>query len=121
VWVDGQVELLVYYAQPSWPHFPFQYLSQTLELADRGSIGQMLVNPRRNLFDPAGIRSGFEKSSFISTIIPAYNPRPFGYFFIIFPGSNMSAISLIQPDRDLFPGRSTGLPVWPCAIFTDVA
>ncbi|MFH0409430.1 hypothetical protein ACEWFN_32585, partial [Klebsiella quasipneumoniae] len=25
------------------------------------------------------------KSSFISTIIPAYNPRPFGYFFIIFP------------------------------------
>jgi hypothetical protein len=21
VWVDGQVELLVYYAQPSWPHF----------------------------------------------------------------------------------------------------
>ncbi|HIF7698071.1 TPA: cell division protein FtsP, partial [Klebsiella pneumoniae] len=45
VWVDGQVELLVYYAQPSWPHFPFQYLSQTLELADRGSIGQMLVNP----------------------------------------------------------------------------
>jgi suppressor of ftsI len=28
-------ELLVYYAQPSWPHFPFQYLSQTLELADR--------------------------------------------------------------------------------------
>ncbi|MCV5664954.1 hypothetical protein OFN50_38605, partial [Escherichia coli] len=42
------------------------------------------------------------KSSFISTIIPAYNPRPFGYFFIIFPGSNMSAISLIQPDRDLF-------------------
>ena len=45
VWVDGQVELLVYYAQPSWPLFPFQYLSQTLELADRGSIGQMLVNP----------------------------------------------------------------------------
>ncbi|EPL6672770.1 hypothetical protein WJB13_002599, partial [Klebsiella pneumoniae] len=34
--------------------------------------------------------------------MPAYNPRPFGYFFIIFPGSNMSAISLIQPDRDLF-------------------
>lgn len=35
VWIDGQVELLVYYNQPSWPHFPFQYLSQTLELADR--------------------------------------------------------------------------------------
>ena len=45
VWIDGQVELLVYYNQPSWPHFPFQYLSQTLELADRGSIGQILVNP----------------------------------------------------------------------------
>lgn len=45
VWVDGQVELLVYYNQPSWPRFPFQYTSQTLELADRGSIGQMLVNP----------------------------------------------------------------------------
>ncbi len=60
-WVDGQVELLVYYAQPSWPHFPFQYLSQTLELADRGSIGQMLVNPAPYLFDPAGARSGFEK------------------------------------------------------------
>ncbi|CDL49767.1 Probable Fe-S oxidoreductase family 2 [Klebsiella pneumoniae ISC21] len=25
------------------------------------------------------------KSSFISTIIPAYNPRPFGYFFYHFP------------------------------------
>ena len=45
VWVDGQVELLVYYGQPSWPHFPFQYGSQTLEMADRGSIGQLLVNP----------------------------------------------------------------------------
>lgn len=45
LWVDGQVELLVYYGQPSWPHFPFQYASQTLELADRGSIGQILVNP----------------------------------------------------------------------------
>ncbi|SUB69504.1 Cell division protein FtsP precursor [Pluralibacter gergoviae] len=45
VWVDGQVELLVYFGQPSWPHFPFQFASQTLELADRGSIGQILVNP----------------------------------------------------------------------------
>lgn len=45
VWVDGQVELLVYYTQPSWPRFPFQFLSQTLEFADRGSIGQLLVNP----------------------------------------------------------------------------
>jgi len=45
VWVDGQVELLVYYGQPSWPHFPFQYFSQTLEMSDRGSIGQLLVNP----------------------------------------------------------------------------
>ena len=45
VWVDGQVELLVYYGQPSWPHFPFQFFSQTLEMSDRGSIGQLLVNP----------------------------------------------------------------------------
>lgn len=45
VWVDGQVELLVYFGQPSWPRFPFLYASQTLEMADRGSIGQILVNP----------------------------------------------------------------------------
>ena len=37
VWVDGQVELLVYYGQPSWPHFPFLFHSQTLEMMDRGS------------------------------------------------------------------------------------
>ncbi|STI88492.1 SufI protein [Escherichia coli] len=40
VWVDGQVELLVYFGQPSWAHFPFYFNSQTLEMADRGSIGQ---------------------------------------------------------------------------------
>ena len=45
VWVDGQVELLVYFGQPSWAHFPFYFNSQTLEMADRGSIGQLLVNP----------------------------------------------------------------------------
>ena len=45
VWVDGQVELLVYYGQPSWPHFPFLFHSQTLEMMDRGSVGQMLINP----------------------------------------------------------------------------
>lgn len=45
VWVDGQVELLVYFGQPSWEHFPFLYSSQTLEMADRGSIGQILVQP----------------------------------------------------------------------------
>ena len=45
VWVDGQVELLVYFGQPSWTHFPFQFASQTLEMADRGSAGQLLVNP----------------------------------------------------------------------------
>ncbi|WP_058911026.1 cell division protein FtsP [Entomohabitans teleogrylli] len=45
VWVDGQVELLVYFGQPSWSHFPFLYSSQTLEMADRGSIGQLLVQP----------------------------------------------------------------------------
>lgn len=45
VWIDGQVELLVFFGQPSWPHFPFQFASQTLEMADRGSAGQLLVNP----------------------------------------------------------------------------
>ncbi|WP_348225957.1 hypothetical protein, partial [Salmonella enterica] len=43
--VDGQVELLVYYGQPSWPDLWFYFNSQTVEMADRGSIGQMLVNP----------------------------------------------------------------------------
>jgi suppressor of ftsI len=46
VWVDGQVELLVYYAAVL-AAFPVPVWSQTLELADRGSIGQMLVNPAR--------------------------------------------------------------------------
>ncbi|CCJ85584.1 Putative cell division protein precursor [Cronobacter dublinensis 582] len=43
--MDGQVELLVWFSQPSWEHFPFLYSSQTLEMADRGSVGQMVVNP----------------------------------------------------------------------------
>lgn len=45
VWVDGEVDLLVYLNQPSYEHFPFFYYSQTLELADRGSMGQMVVQP----------------------------------------------------------------------------
>lgn len=45
VWIDGQTELLVYFGEPSWPHFPFLFSSQTLEMADRGSIGQIQVNP----------------------------------------------------------------------------
>lgn len=45
VWVDGQVQLLVYFEQPSWEHFPFLYGSQTLEMADRGSVGQLVVTP----------------------------------------------------------------------------
>lgn len=45
LWVDGQVELLVDFAQPSLPDFPFFYGSQTLEMADRGSVGQLLVRP----------------------------------------------------------------------------
>ena len=50
VWIDGQVELLVYYNQPSWPHFPFQYLSQTLglptgvPLADSGESGAVIYS-----------------------------------------------------------------------------
>jgi len=45
VWVDGDVELLVYFNQPSYEHFPFVYRSGALELADRGSAGNMLVQP----------------------------------------------------------------------------
>lgn len=45
VWVDGDVDLLVYFNQPSFEHFPFLYYSQTLEMADRGSAGQLLVQP----------------------------------------------------------------------------
>ncbi|MEQ9849476.1 cell division protein FtsP [Pectobacterium brasiliense] len=45
VWVDNDVELLVYFTQPSSMAFPFLYYSQTLELADRGSTGQLIVQP----------------------------------------------------------------------------
>lgn len=45
VWVDGQVELLVYFNQPSWVNYPFLYASQTLEMGDRGSKGQLVVHP----------------------------------------------------------------------------
>ncbi|AJJ18314.1 MULTISPECIES: cell division protein FtsP [Yersinia] len=43
VWVDGDVELLVYFNQVSSEHFPFLYHSQTLEMADRGSAGQLVT------------------------------------------------------------------------------
>ncbi|UCB32305.1 cell division protein FtsP [Duffyella gerundensis] len=45
VWVDGDIELLVFFPQASSEHFPFVYHSQTLEMADRGTAGQLLVNP----------------------------------------------------------------------------
>ncbi|CCP01757.1 Protein sufI precursor [Erwinia amylovora Ea644] len=45
VWVDGVVELFVSFTQPSSEHFPFVYYSQTLEMADRGVAGQLVVNP----------------------------------------------------------------------------
>ncbi|NDL00543.1 cell division protein FtsP [Photorhabdus bodei] len=45
VWVDGRVELLVYMSQPSYEHFPFLYYSQILEMADRGSVGQLVTIP----------------------------------------------------------------------------
>ncbi len=45
VWVDGEVELLVSFGNSSSEYFPFVYYSQTLELADRGSAGQLLVTP----------------------------------------------------------------------------
>lgn len=43
VWVDGDVELLVYFTQSSSAAFPFLYYSHTLEMADRGSTGQLVV------------------------------------------------------------------------------
>lgn len=45
LWVDGCVELLVTFPQPSSQLFPFVYHSQTLEMADRGTAGQLLVQP----------------------------------------------------------------------------
>jgi len=45
IWVDGSVELLVSFTQTSSEHFPFVYYSQTLEMADRGSAGQLQVQP----------------------------------------------------------------------------
>ncbi|MFI8417168.1 cell division protein FtsP [Serratia sp. NPDC078593] len=45
VWVDGDVELLVHFTQASSEHFPLFYHSQTLEMADRGSAGQFVVQP----------------------------------------------------------------------------
>ena len=43
VWVDGSVELLVYFNQVSSEHFPFLFYSQSLEMADRGSAGQLVT------------------------------------------------------------------------------
>lgn len=45
VWIDGDVELLVSFPQSSSEHFPFVYYSQSLEMADRGTAGQLLVQP----------------------------------------------------------------------------
>ncbi|WP_439954501.1 hypothetical protein, partial [Escherichia coli] len=36
---------LVYFNQPTSEHFPFLYYSQTLEMADRGTAGQLMVQP----------------------------------------------------------------------------
>ncbi|MFP1763270.1 MULTISPECIES: cell division protein FtsP [Lonsdalea] len=43
VWVENDVELLVYFNQPSVDRFPFLYYSHTLEMADKGSAGQLVV------------------------------------------------------------------------------
>lgn len=45
VWVEKSVELMVNFPQPSQAHFPFLYYSTTLEMADQGSAGQLLVQP----------------------------------------------------------------------------
>lgn len=43
VWVEGHAILRVYFSHPSSRHFPFFYYSQILEMADKGSVGQLLV------------------------------------------------------------------------------
>ncbi|MEA9390485.1 cell division protein FtsP [Acerihabitans sp. TG2] len=43
VWVDTEVELMVWFPQLASDHFPFLYYSQTLEMADRGATGQFTV------------------------------------------------------------------------------
>ncbi|NDL63638.1 cell division protein FtsP [Acerihabitans arboris] len=43
VWVDGDVELMVWFPQLAGDHFPFLYYSGTLEMADRGCAGQFTV------------------------------------------------------------------------------
>jgi len=43
VWVDTEVELMVWFPQLASDHFPFLYYSQTLEMADRGCTGQFTV------------------------------------------------------------------------------
>lgn len=45
VWIDGDVELMVWFPQLAGDHFPFLYYSQTLEMADRGCAGQFTVSP----------------------------------------------------------------------------
>lgn len=44
VWVEGKLELLLFFPEPSSATAPFLYYSQALELADRGSMGQLQVN-----------------------------------------------------------------------------
>ncbi len=43
IWVDGEVEIYVYFGQPTIDHFPFMYYSGMLEMADQGSAGQFAV------------------------------------------------------------------------------
>ncbi|TCV98884.1 cell division protein FtsP [Biostraticola tofi] len=43
VWVDSDVELMVWFPQAASDHFPYLYYSQTLEMADRGCAGQFTV------------------------------------------------------------------------------
>ncbi|XBS69282.1 cell division protein FtsP [Acerihabitans sp. KWT182] len=45
VWVETEIELMVWYPQATSEHFPFMYYNQVLELADRGCAGQFAVQP----------------------------------------------------------------------------
>ncbi|MFC0180808.1 multicopper oxidase domain-containing protein [Thorsellia kenyensis] len=46
VWIDGTVELLIYFTHVSSPQIPFVYGSRNLTLQDAGALAQLVVEPR---------------------------------------------------------------------------
>jgi suppressor of ftsI len=45
VWVETEIELMVWYPQVSTNQFPYMYYNQVLEMADHGCAGQFTVHP----------------------------------------------------------------------------